>query len=71
MRRIVEGAKTETKKARRARQRKKHHADDMASTEPPPQFPSTAQGEGKYLNLVVDNDGSFDIPEFMTFVEEL
>ena len=71
MRQIVEGAKTETKKVRRARQRKKHHADAMASAEPTAQFPTAAANEGKYLNLVVDNDGSFDIPEFMTFVEEL
>lgn len=66
--RIVDQAKTETRKARRSRQRQKLNsaAGGPSSAVPQPQSPKP-RGAG-HLSLVVDNSGAdeFDIPDDLT-----
>lgn len=60
MKGIVDGAKVATRKARRNRERKKHHAEMIGAGSPGP------------VTLVVDNDqGDFDIPVRSVIFEEL
>jgi putative transposase len=60
MKGIVDGAKVATRKARRNRERKKHHAETMGADNPSP------------VTLVVNNDqGDFDIPVRPVTFEEL